>query len=66
MVFLLIKVLSEILYQWNTVTLSFIARSIFSSFVVPDPGMGVRGKIGTATFFSPEKMVAVPFFPRKW
>jgi len=31
-------------YQWITVTLCFIARTLFSSFVVPDTGMGVRMK----------------------
>jgi hypothetical protein len=46
MVFLLIKVLSEILYQWITVTHPFISRLIFSSFVVPAPGMGVSGDPG--------------------
>jgi hypothetical protein len=46
MVFLLIKVLSEILYQWITVTHPFISRLIFSSFVVPAPGMGVSGILG--------------------
>jgi hypothetical protein len=41
MVFLLIKFFAEITYQWITVTHLIIATSPFSSFVVPDPGMGV-------------------------
>jgi hypothetical protein len=42
MAFLLIKFFAEIAYQWITVTHLNIAITPFSSFVVPNPGMGVR------------------------
>jgi hypothetical protein len=45
MAFLLIKSFGEITYQWITVTQSFIATTLFSSFVVPDPGMGVSNTV---------------------
>jgi len=35
------KFLSKFFYQEMTVTQNFISTSIFSSFVVPAPGMGV-------------------------
>jgi len=41
MVFLLINFFVEITYQWITVTHLIIATTPFSSFVVPNPGMGV-------------------------
>jgi len=45
MVFLLINFFVEITYQWITVTHLIIATTPFSSFVVPNPGMGVRWDI---------------------
>jgi hypothetical protein len=44
MAFLLIKFFAEITYQWITVTHLIFATTLFSSFVVPDPGMGVSTK----------------------
>jgi len=44
MVFLLIKFFAEIAYQWITVTHLIFATRSFSSFVVPNLGMGVIGK----------------------
>jgi hypothetical protein len=42
MVFLLIKFFAEIAYQWITVTHLIFATRSFSSFVVPNLGMGVN------------------------
>jgi len=39
------KFLSKFFYQKMTVTQIFISTSIFSSFVVPAPGMGVSTQI---------------------
>jgi hypothetical protein len=44
MVFLLIKFFAEIAYQWITVTHLIFATRSFSSFVVPNLGMGVNQK----------------------
>jgi hypothetical protein len=44
MVFLLIKFFAEIAYQWITVTHLIFATRSFSSFVVPNLGMGVNKK----------------------
>jgi hypothetical protein len=46
MVFLLIKFFAEIDYQWITVTHLIFATRSFSSFVVPNLGMGVNRKKG--------------------
>jgi len=45
MVFLLINFFVEITYQWITVTHLIIATTPFSSFVVPNPGMGVSKEL---------------------
>jgi len=45
MVFLLIKFFAEIAYQWITVTHLIFATRSFSSFVVPNLGMGVSEAI---------------------
>jgi len=57
MVFLLIKFFAEIAYQWITVTHLIFATRSFSSFVVPNLGMGVNIRLNSVSRMSHYRLI---------